>query len=357
MAKRKHAAALFEVFHNSNKPTSRPAPSAPSRGYGWWFKGRIPSAADADEPQAFDENDPTTMTIRSPLLAPRIAAVEAMEPPAAPVKPEPPKLKIKPAAVFKPEPPVESPEPAVPIREPADRAEAYDGPARFHLDRERREITLRLPFNGALIAACGLFLCVGVAYVAGRHIGSKEKAGPAVATAPVDQARPEVRSSVLEVPRHPSRVATATPAAAPINRVAPRPTIADESRYHDRDSAPMANNVHGLTSLTPQTQATVGPRIIGLNYVLIQNYPNKESAAEARDFLVQNGIDCTIEKVPSGYLNDPTWVSVISTRGFTREELHAAEYTAFRKKIEKASEKFAGSGKFKRFAILTYQLK
>jgi hypothetical protein len=87
----------------------------------------------------------------------------------------------------------------------------------------------------------------------------------------------------------------------------------------------------------------------------VQTYPNQESAIEARDFLLKNGVSCTVEKAPPGFAVDPTWYAVVSTKGF--EHIHTPECENVRHQIEKVGEKFAGNGKFKRFAPTLFKLK
>jgi hypothetical protein len=356
MARRKHAAALFEVFHDK-KPIVRSVGG--SWGSSWLFKGRTRSA-ESDEPTTVvDENDPTTMTIRSPLIAPRIAAVEAM--PVAPPKPAPsPKPVEVPKAVSS------APAPSVARSDVRDEVAVLrekfasssapesgsdvpqlESATHFHFDRDAKEVTLRLPLNSAVIAASCFVLCVGIAYVAGRHIGNNEAAAAQFAK---DTHLTELHTSALDLPRRANRVAPIPAAAKPAPRV-----YADDAVYHDRESAPMANSVHDITPIA--RPAADGPRIIGLNYVLIQVYPTQASAAEARDFLIKNGISCTVEKAPPGFALDPSWMGVITTRGFDKEQLHTPEYEAFRRQVEKAGDKFAQTGEFKRFSLHVYKLK
>jgi hypothetical protein len=349
MAKRKRAAALFEVFHETKSPSRS---SSASRGYGWWFKGRA-QTAEVEPTEDFDPRDPTTMSIRSPLLAPRIAAVEAMVPVPAPKPPATPQPATaqRPVTQYKSEPSTEAHEPLAVV---PSRPGVVGLLSRFRLDRDTREVTMRLPLNAVAIGAFGLVLCIGLAYVMGRHGRNREAIPVAAVTDDNEDSQTEdLRPDALDVARHPSHVSVKDAPAALVKP--PAHLMSDDAHYHDRDSLPEANTVHGITPIAPPAD---GPRIIGLNYLLIQNYPNQASATEARDFLVQNGIACTVEKVPPGFFcPDPNWMSVITSRGFDREALRSPEYDAFKRQIEKLGDKFAGNGKFKRFSLQVYKLK
>ena len=333
MAKRKRSAALFEVF-NDNKVASAGLASRPARG---WFKARAEPAA-GNTATATDPNDPTTGSIRSALIAPRIAAVEAMES----------------AAAASTE--LERRERIEPIRQRAmDRPMRGESP-RFHVDPDTRELTLIIPFTTAIVAVFAIVVIVGLSFVLGHHAGAL----PAVAST-ADQTADDgttgaIQPGALEVPKRAIVGQSQIPAKTTGSR------NSDDSKTRDRDSAPRANVPGHVTgnSGCSDVDALDGPWIIGLNYLLVQVYPNLAGATEAREFLLKNGVNCTIEKVPEGfYCPDPTWLAVITTRGFDRDQLHSAEYDAFKHKIETLSDTFSTvtKNKTKHFSLQPYKLK
>jgi hypothetical protein len=89
-------------------------------------------------------------------------------------------------------------------------------------------------------------------------------------------------------------------------------------------------------------------RIVGLNYVVIQNYfDDRKAAEEARDVLLKHGVRCTVEPGPEGWAN-MKWFSVVGTSGFdkTRQSPEYAQYVA---NIMNISKEYAGTSRFKQF--------
>ncbi len=174
MAKGKHSAALFEVFHGT-KPVETRGKEA-LRTPRWWFKARDEATAAA----AVDANDPTTAPIRSPLIAPRLAAIEAAEP--EPIRPEPPKpvnsepvkqqaVKFAATRTIAPTPARVDRDPADPTRVCAVVYATTDFLPRLSLDHDRREVLIRLRVTTAIVAAFVIVLSVALAYILGRRAG------------------------------------------------------------------------------------------------------------------------------------------------------------------------------------------
>jgi hypothetical protein len=91
---------------------------------------------------------------------------------------------------------------------------------------------------------------------------------------------------------------------------------------------------------------TPAARQVNLNYVLIQSYGDEKTATEARDFLNNNGVPCTIEQGVKNWRKD--FYLVIGLEGFPRAS--GPEYIAYRKKIDTLSTQFAPSPhSYKRF--------
>jgi hypothetical protein len=101
------------------------------------------------------------------------------------------------------------------------------------------------------------------------------------------------------------------------------------------------------TTATPETSnlAKPGARIVNMHYVLMQSYFEEKTAKDARDFLVENGIPCTIERGIKGWRSD--FYQVIGLQGFPRTSGPA--YTAYRSKIEELGPKFSPKSHYKRF--------
>jgi hypothetical protein len=87
-----------------------------------------------------------------------------------------------------------------------------------------------------------------------------------------------------------------------------------------------------------------GQRIVGMQYVWIQSYPDPEDANDAVAVLKKAGIDATAEK---NLWIAPSWTTVIGTRAFDHTR-NNPDYQAYLQSIQEVSENVAGT-KFKRF--------
>jgi len=151
----------------------------------------------------------------------------------------------------------------------------------------------------------------------------------------------------------------ASPEAKPIEQVLrdgpAHPAVLSVSN----DTPPAA----GDAALSPEMQADVqqadakiapapavanlaqpGERVVNMHYVLMQSYFEEKTADEARDFLIANGIACTIERGVKGWR--PDFYQVIGLQGFTRAS--GEEYLAYRRRIEELGVQFSKS-RYKRF--------
>jgi hypothetical protein len=293
MAKGKHSAALFEVINSTKRPE---AIAQSLRTPKWWFKGsQTPSAAPA-EPPSLGEPEPA-LSAPDPTIAPRPGMSRSM-PPAS----------------------------------NSGRSSAVH----LGFNRERQELTLRLRYTTALVS--GFFLCVviGGAYVIGRHLNRGPQAAVASTQQPLASAqylRQTPQAGVTDVTRqrllrpaaNPQSTQTHRPQGEPQVNTAPRPPVA---------------------TLIPASAVTTLPRVIGLNYTIIQTYPESEQkAAEAAcDFLNKNGIPCSLEKTE--YVKNPNWVCLVGTAGFTR--ISSGDYRVYVDHILALAEKFPTS-RFNRF--------
>ena len=300
MAKGKHSAALFEVINNSKRP-ERVAQSL--RTPMWWFKGRqTPAAAGVVD-------------------SPVVAEPDFVPTPAAPV------------AVAEPRMPA-----------PRQAVSHYGGgrSSAVHLDfnRDRQEITFRLRYTTAIVSAFGVFALVGMAYVIGRHISHGPQTASAVETA---DARPALQQQPAQ------HSVTDVPHSHPVH------PVVDNSQpiRHDSSSANPPRTVV-TDSLVPASAETGMPRAIGLNYAIIQTYPPDETkkAEDARDFLTQHGIPCTLEK--TDYVRNDKWVCLVGTAGFAK--ISSGDFKTYTDNIIKLGEKFPSS-RFDKFKPAAYKWK
>jgi hypothetical protein len=98
-----------------------------------------------------------------------------------------------------------------------------------------------------------------------------------------------------------------------------------------------------------QQPAQSRKRAAGLNYIIIQSYPDKEKemATAAMNLLIQNGIDCTIEQGLAGW--KPNWYMVVGLAGFKSPITTSPEYDAYINLVRKVSDKHADRKSFKAF--------
>jgi hypothetical protein len=205
----------------------------------------------------------------------------------------------------------------------------------FSFDRDRQEITLQLRYTTAIVAAFTLLVVIGLAYVVGRHIAGGPS--PAYAAATTD--------SLLRQAPDPSAM-----------DVSPRPAVPIASRPQQLTPAAPPVPIAGAPAPPANNGVEVNPqRSIGLNYIIVQSYPNEKIADDARDFLINAGIPCTVEKGPKDWASDPSWCSVITIAGYAH--IHSPEYETAARDITELGEKFAANAKFKRFDPHAYKWK
>ncbi len=332
MAKGKHATALFEVIHASKQFGGKDK-SGLLRTPKWWFKGRPGGAAAADTAAAAaaakDPNDPTAgATLTSPLAQQRTGAAD-------PSRAADHVSRADPSAHASASDPTQLDEFAAP-RPPAPAkpvAPAVD----VDVDSQRQRITFRFTYTSALVTCFAIVVLVGLAYL----VGSRMSRGPAQALGgpSTDQVRQgPARPEVMDVGR-----GAKGNAGAPVQRAntsEPDDATVSTTAQPNRTTAPPAR------SETPKLPAAEpGKRVTGLNYVIIQSYPDEASAKAAVDVLKQYGVAATVEKGLRGYSSG--WHTVVGMEPFAR--ISSPEYAAYVDKINKISEKFASRRSFKAF--------
>lgn len=323
MAKGKHSPALFEVVHGKKRfDRSATNLSTPK----WWFKGRhrgpVAPVIDVGEAPAYaDEADPTLRGLPSPTAEP---------------SPAPPPAEYESAL---------------------DSSSDYDTPQptrlhsafQFVVDRERQELFVRVRYTAAIIAGFALVVVIALAYMGGRHLGR----GPATALASRSSeeiAAGPIEKGVLDVNTSSgARVIVPGPGSgggpggvwsqpAPARRAEPL-VVPLATTSPTRPSGPS-------TPVKPPDLEN-GKRIDGQQYVVVQSYPGdqRKLAEEARDFLIQNGVPCTIEKGVAGWPS--TWHTVVGTAAFNRAS--GPQYEAYRSRIFELGKEFAGKSAWKQF--------
>jgi hypothetical protein len=90
-------------------------------------------------------------------------------------------------------------------------------------------------------------------------------------------------------------------------------------------------------------------RVINMNYVIIQSFPNEKTAQEAADFLNKNGIGCTVVQSLARWTNKTQWFTIVGTKPFPPRSSGTQEYVAYIKQIKEVGAMYAGKSKWNRF--------
>ncbi len=288
MARRKHATALFEVYRRTVQ-TESGKPGFKFRAPKWFAKNKTDL-----------ESSPSLLSITD----------------------EPP--------------PIPRPERNIRMEIPDDHADTSPSRpgVRIAIDSLDQTISLILSYGSAAVAGFTVVLMIGLAFVMGRHSGRGPL--PLLAERTTEEVRQDKpRADVLDVGRDqthapitPTRsVSTPTSIAKP----SPKPQTWNDPR-------------------PPSTYvAKDGPRVVGLNYVIIQSYPDQADAENAMKLLIKRGIECTVEPAPASWSHSTyKMYSVIGKLGFDRIR-SSPDFEQYKDAILKVSDEFAGRSKFKRF--------
>ena len=299
MAKRKHAAALFEVIHTDNRFPSRHDRTSSSRK-GWFGRSRG-SAESPTRLEAIDRDEPQVAA--GPSMIERLAAGLASLPR---------RLPPIPRFVMKPDP-------------------------------ERLTVRFQLSYTAAAIGGFAVVAAVALAFVVGRQVADRPR--PALAEAATDDlmhgpANPDVLDVGSDDDFPPAAMATGRSPIVPGGLSAtaaegtPAPGAANPPTTWSQPARPTTHIV------------TDAKRMVGMTYVVIQSYPpaEKQMADDAVKLLNGNGLLCTTETTPYA----PNWISVVGITGFDRIR-DSAEYDEYVGRIMGISNEMAGTSKFKRF--------
>ena len=330
MAKGKHATALFEVMNrqkaaaNGNSSGAGRLGAIAAMGIStpkWWFKSRNGSDVKTIAP-----GEPVT-----PSLSAEPVADDAGD---EPVEPRPSPAMMPP---FASSIDVSQVNPGA----PAPRVQ----PVAVSVDPDRQQISLRLSYTSALIGGFSLFIALGLAVLIGKSLSR----GPATAIA---------NTSTQVLRQNPP-----TPGVMNVQRRADVIGANDQAiegataRNTQPPSTGTRNPQPGISDpRPPSTFFTDDPhRQNGLNYAIVQSYPNKESADKAAEFLTSHGVPCTVEKnLPNWRLPWADGCVVVGIRGFAKVTNNPA-LEAYKKSIADVSTKFtAGRTGFSTFAPTMY---
>jgi len=353
MAKGKHSTALFEVIAKGNLPRreraatnsnpENPTPAAPNSlaTPKWWFKSRTRNEVKTMAPG---------QTTATPAPSPKFVD-EPVNNPATPVAaPQFHSSSVDHSA---------SRDSASLAQDASDGNASTDTtsgglrpqPLSLSMDPERQQINLRLSYTSALIGGFGLIVVIGVAVLIGKTLSRGP--APAIAGPSTPQLRQgPVNSGVLNLTRKPENAGG--------NSTGTQGTQA-------RPSAGGGNSTSTGTRTTTPRNAANEPsppttfftddvrRASGLNYVIIQSYPDRETADKAADFLTKHGIACTVEKgLPAWPLPWADGCAVVGIRGFNRIT-NNPEADGYLSSINQASTQFAGNRGFKAFQPQFYK--
>ncbi len=195
-------------------------------------------------------------------------------------------------------------------------------------DAARHEITLRMSYISGMIVGVGLVVLVTMAFLVGRQANSG-------------------RSTLLAVRN------TGEPRLGSVS-----PNVGDLATA-PRYNPPAETDSPGggtMTTTPPAFSAVQAPtqpisiesneRQIGLNYVVMQSYPEGERkmADDAAAALRQAGIGCTLERLKD-FNGSSKWCSVVGTRGFSAVFQRTAEYQAYLAKIKQTNEQNVRGGR------------
>lgn len=190
---------------------------------------------------------------------------------------------------------------------------------------QRREIALRISYQSAAIAAVALVTLVGLAFLVGRK--SVKETQPLFSTSTDALRQQPPAPDVTKLPKTPVEAMATTPTT---------PTAAGQPQVAQQQPPQPAGHVVRNRN-----------RSVGLNYVIIQSYPSEKMANDAAKVLIENNIDCTVErKVPAKGFHEEWW-KVVGTDGFAR--ISSPEYAAYVKKIREISDNYAKKNKFGAF--------
>jgi hypothetical protein len=192
--------------------------------------------------------------------------------------------------------------------------------AALAIDPHRRLVLLRLSYTSAAICMMAMATTVAAAYLVGRRSESwsAQRDRPVIADVTTEQLR-------------------AGPAVPEVTNVRHEPVTVVLQR--DPPGSPASN----------PNQPLIGPnRQVGLNYVVIQSYPEEKMAQQAVAALQQAGVGATIERKLPGWTASGQWYAVVGIHGFNKIRDNP-EYDKYLSTIKKVSDQYAKPKSFRAF--------
>lgn len=195
------------------------------------------------------------------------------------------------------------------------------------VDPDRQEVAFRLSYTTlGIIAGALVIVVVLTVYIARGRPGTAGSDTMAAASPSVLNVRKQGDSAnpLLAGADGVGNSATSNPDDTPTsarqpNQPLPPPQLA-------ADPEPPSTNA---TPIAPPTKAD---RIVNLNYIIVQSYPDAKDAQEVVALLAAKGVPTTIERNLAGY---PKWHIVVTTEGFPK--ISSPEFNALRKRIDQVS--------------------
>jgi len=174
-----------------------------------------------------------------------------------------------------------------------DSNHAATGPE-FAIDRDNRQISLKVSYNSAIITGFAVVVALGLAYVIGSAGRSK--------TTSVAESNPQ--PDVLKVDSQQTSNTDGTPGKTPSS---------DGMANINTDNNLGVENANGGPVTVPKNFK----RVINLNYVVLMSSPSTHQLQDLVKFLADHGVGATVEQLP-GFSKKTTWYSVVTTKGFDK---------------------------------------
>jgi hypothetical protein len=202
---------------------------------------------------------------------------------------------------------------------------------------EPKRITLHLTRSSVAIGTVAIVTLIAAAFVAGRKLSTHPRPLTSIPTDDI-QKGPVLRD-VTNLQRTP-----VNPPPAGQNPPPPAQGGIGQQTPEQQQSPPQP---------PPSNIVRDANRRVGLNYVVVQSYPDQKMAEEAKKALTENGIDCTIEKNVPG-MGKPDWFKVVGTDGFDRIS-NNPQLEAYKRRLNEISTKYARKNNFRAFDLTEYK--
>ncbi len=214
--------------------------------------------------------------------------------------------------------------PAAPLPAPAPVT-------RMAVNPDRQVISFTLSYTQVIVIGFAIFVAVVMAIIIGRHT-----VAPMPTLSPSDEVirGGPAQPSVMDVTEN-------SQPSVPTEHVAEaaKPTGAGVPQVWTGPKAPAA--------VVDQNAR----RAVGLNYIVVQGYPDEKNAQDAKAALARGGIAATVEKGLPRFRSD--WYYVVGIDGFNR--VTSQECQAYIRKIEHIGKQYAGQRSFKAFQPTGYK--